>query len=67
MKSAFQNTSRRLPENWFGQIRVFIGGLFLRIAGVPAVAGQLPLQCRESFLPLHRLFFQVALIKETVS
>jgi hypothetical protein len=67
MKSAFKKTSRRLPKYWLGQICVFIGGLFLRIAGVPAVASQLALQCRKSFFPLHRLFFQVALIKETVS
>jgi hypothetical protein len=68
MKSAFQNTSRGfIPKYWFGKICVFIGGLFLRIAGVPTVAGQLALQCRKSFFPLHRLFFQVALIKETAS
>jgi hypothetical protein len=67
MQSVLQNTSRRQPEYWFGQICVFVGGLFLRVAAVPVVAGQLALQCRKSFLPLHRLFFQVALIKETVS
>jgi hypothetical protein len=68
LKSAFQNKSRCfLPKYWFGQICVFIGGLFLRVAGVPAVAGQLALQCRESFFPLHSLFFQVTLIKETAS
>jgi hypothetical protein len=67
MKSALQNTSRRLPKYWLGKICVFVGGLFLRVARVPAVAGQLPLQCRKSFFPLHRLFFQMTLIKETVS
>ncbi len=67
MNRPLKRATLTTPEYWFGQICVFIGGLFLRIAAVPAVAGQLALQCRKSFLPLHRLFFQMTLIKETIS